>query len=455
MAARITLASTLVSLVVAVAAGVFGYEAVIVHLEDRIEDELTGRRQQILHVLAGLANPADIGAHRERFDDILIGHDGLHLALQDVAGSSLLLVSSQTAARSVAVLGEEPDGESILSWRDPAERWSALRNTYRFPSGQQVRYYLSTTRMHDDVLIGHYLGAIALGLPLILVLVAVGAWAVARTGLAPLHRFNHLAASTGASSLHLRLSAADLPEELSELAREFNGMLDRIDQGYGRLLEFSGDLAHEMRTPIATLMGRSQVALSQSRSTQELREVLEGNIEELERLSGLTSDILFMARAEDGATALQREPVPLHEEARRVAEFLALPAEEKGISISVAGAATVAADKLLVERAVTNLLSNAVRHATPGTAIRVCVERRSGEARLAVTNSGEGIPAEHLPRLFDRFYRVDTARARSDGGTGLGLAIVKSIMQAHGGSVEVESAPGTQTTFRLRFPCPE
>ncbi|MBI5279343.1 MAG: hypothetical protein HY854_23125 [Burkholderiales bacterium] len=179
--------------------------------------------------------------------------------------------------------------------------------------------------------------------------------------------------------------------------------------------------------------------------------MLEGNVEEMERLSRLIGDILFMAKAEEGATPIEPEQVSLSAEARRVVDYLCVLAEEKNVSMELQGSAMVHADRLLVERAITNLLSNAVRHATPGSRILVSVSSE-GAPRLAVSNLGEGIGAEHLPRLFDRFYRVDPGRARNDGGTGLGLAIVRTIMRAHGGDVTVETQPGGPTTFTLRFP---
>jgi two-component system heavy metal sensor histidine kinase CusS len=229
-------------------------------------------------------------------------------------------------------------------------------------------------------------------------------------------------------------------------------MLERIDDGYRRLQDFSGDLAHELRTPLATLLGRTQVALSQTRTVAELREVLEGNIEELERLSRLTSDMLFIASAEHDSAPLQMEAVDLPKEARRVADFLGLIAEEKDVQLQVSGTAPpVAADHLLIQRAITNLVSNAIRHAIAGSTVALEVASNGDRAAVKVTNQGEGIAPADQERIFDRFYRVDSGRARLKGGTGLGLAIVKSIATAHGGGVTVQSASG-RTSFTLTFP---
>jgi two-component system heavy metal sensor histidine kinase CusS len=452
LAARVALASALVSLAVACAGGVFGYWALVEHLDERAAVELAGRREQVAHVLGELRSPQDVAALEHRFNDMLVGHAGLHLALADGRSDQLLAAFTETAWQSVEVLSRFADGEAMHEWHLAGERLAALRGLASLGTGQPVRYYLSMSRAADDEVVRHYLQAMLLGVPLLLLVVAGGSWAVARTGIAPLRRFDELAASIGLRSLDQRLGASGLPAELAELAREFNGMLDRIDEGYRRLQAFSGDLAHELRTPVATLLGRSQVALSQSRSSAELREVLEGNIEELERLSRLIADMLFVARAEHGERLVDPHPLHLGHEARRVAEFLALAAEERDVRIEVEGAASATADRLLVERAITNLLTNALRHAAPHSVIRVSLREASpGMAELDVTNEGEGIAPQHLARIFDRFYRIDSGRARGGGGTGLGLAIVRTIMQAHGGSVSVRSDVAGPTTFTLRF----
>jgi two-component system heavy metal sensor histidine kinase CusS len=203
---------------------------------------------------------------------------------------------------------------------------------------------------------------------------------------------------------------------------------------------------------VATLLGRTQVALSQTRTADQLREVLEGNVEELERLAALIADMLFIARADHNGAPIQAEPIDLAGEARRVAEYMSVMADEKGVSVQVIGEAPpAAADRLLVQRAITNLVSNAIRHALDHSTVTIEVGTAGPAATLSVTNRGEGIAAAHLERIFDRFYRVDAGRARREGGTGLGLAIVRSIAAAHRGRVEVQSQDGL-TTFKLLLP---
>lgn len=206
-----------------------------------------------------------------------------------------------------------------------------------------------------------------------------------------------------------------------------------------------------MRTPIGILLGRTQVALSQPRTQEELLQLLEGNVEELQRLSRLITDMLFLAQAEDATTSVERAVVDLAAEAKKVADYIALLSEERSIDIVVEGSGEVLADKGLVQRAITNLLSNAVRYGESGTTIRVSVESSDTSTALSVTNHGAPIPANQIGRLFDRFYRGDAARSRDCGGTGLGLAIVKAIMSLHQGSVLAESLANGETRFTLVF----
>jgi two-component system heavy metal sensor histidine kinase CusS len=454
VALRIALASALFGLVVAVGSIGVGYWALSRQLDDRSAEEISGRRELLEHILAGLSSAQAVEQSKSRFSELFYGHDDLHLALAEPEGGEVLARFSDVAVEALTVMSHAaapPD--AMHNWTTPAGvRFSGIHGTASLSDGHRVRFYLSVDRHRDAVLLAGFVKATLLALPLLLLTVALGAGLIARTGLAPLRGFNRLAASTGARSLNQRLEAASLPPELADLATEFNGMLDRIDHGYRRLEDFAGDLAHEMRTPVATLLGRTQVALSQTRSAVELREVLEGNVEELERLARLISDMLFIARAEHDAIALQPEPVELAKEAQRVADYLSLVAEERGLRLEVTGnAPALRADRLLVQRAITNLVSNGLRHARERSTVVIGIVPAAAGATLSVTNQGDTIPPEHLDRIFARFYRADTGRSRMAGGAGLGLAIVRSIAHAHGGEVGVRSEAGV-TTFTLSLP---
>lgn len=454
LALRIALASALFGLVVTGGAIVGSIWSLSRQLDERSADEIRGRRELLAHILSKVPSLDAIGPRDDRFADLFFGHDDLHLALVDPDTGRLLTAFSDVATRSVTALGYAAErNDSTHAWVTvDGARFSGTHGMARVANGQQLRFYLSVDRRQDARLLAGFIKATLVALPLLLLLVALGAGLIARTGLAPLRRFKRMAASIGTTSLDQRVSASGLPAELADLAAEFNGMLQRVDQGYRQLQDFSGDLAHEMRTPVATLLGRTQVALSQTRNAAELREVLEGNVGELDRLSALISDMLFIARAEHNVDPLQAEPLDLAQEAQRVVDFLSLVADERSLKLRVEGGAPPAlADRLLIQRAITNLVSNAIRHAFEHSTVVVDIAADSGLATVAVTNEGEDIASSNLERLFDRFYRVDPARSRRDGGSGLGLAIVRSIATAHQGTVAVSSRSG-RTTFTLSFP---
>mgnify|MGYP001618968321 FL=1 len=243
-----------------------------------------------------------------------------------------------------------------------------------------------------------------------------------------------------------------MPQELSELAHGINFMLHRLDSGIQQLSQFSDDLAHELRSPITNLMGKAQVTLSRERPAEEYKAVLGSCTEELGRVTRIVSDMLFLAQVSHPAALVPFETITLEDEALKVIDLFSLSAEEKRISLSVAGNGKTIGDRLMIQRAISNLLSNAIRHCPAGQSISIVIENHADQVSLLVGNPGAGIEPQHLSHLFDRFYRVDTSRSRAEGGTGLGLAIVRSIMSLHQGTADVQSMPGSMTVFRLNFP---
>jgi len=456
MALRMALATALFGLVLIVIGLAVGYLSLSQQLDARAAAEMNGRRELVEHLIGEASTIQGLQASRQRLNDVLIGHDDLRLELANGRTGELIGSYSGPSAEAAPAPGAlAPSSGSAHAHASGRSRVEAMQATVALGDGTPVRYYMSIDRHEDAKLLGGFVRASALTIPILLLVVALGAWAIARMALAPLLRFRRLAAAIGEKSLDQRVSASDLPAELAELAREFNAMLERIDRGYRRLQEFSADLAHELRTPIATLMGRDQVALSHDRTVAQLRDVLEGDIEELERLSSLIADMLFIAQAEHGPAGLKLESVDLAAEARRVGDYLSLAGEEKGVTVQVHGHADIAAERLLVQRAITNLMSNAIRHARADSVVRVDVATAPEGTRLQVANVGPGIAPEHLDRIFDRFYREDASRTRHSGGTGLGLAIVRSIMEAHRGSATAASDAASGTTvFTLFFPKP-
>ena len=454
LAMRIAMASVLFGVVVAAGTVAVGLWNLSKQLDERAVNEMQGRRELLVHVLATIPSLAAMAASKERFADLFFGHDDLHLALLETKTRQVVATFSDVATQSVIGLGHANAAPDVMhEWVTPkGTRYSGWHSTVALADGSEVEFFLSIDRHQDATLLAGFVKTTLLALPLLLALVAVGAGLVAKTGLAPVRRFNKLAASIGTKSLSTRVAVSGLPSELADMATEFNGMLKRIDEGYRQLEDFAGDLAHEMRTPVATMLGRTQVALSRSRTAEEFREVMEGNVDELERLSALINDMLFIARADHDADPIQSAPVDLMAEARRVADYLSLIADEKDVQIQVLGGApAIAADRLLVQRAITNLVTNAIRHSdAPGTVI-IKIASAGSQVSLEVANDGHTIAPEHLERIFDRFFRADPARSRDAGGSGLGLAIVRSIARAHQGEVAARSADG-HTSFVLQLP---
>ncbi len=280
----------------------------------------------------------------------------------------------------------------------------------------------------------------------------VGAF-VTRKGLRPLQDMARATGHIPANQLHKRIMADGWPKELAALAKSFDGMLDRLEDSFTRLSQFSADLAHELRTPINNLRGEAGVALSQSRTPGEYRRTLESGLEEYARLTRLIDNLLFLARADGGVTNVARTRCDARQAVETVREFYDALAEDRGVAVRCEGAGTVNAEPVLFRQAVSNLLSNALNSTPRSGQVLVRVgQNPGGGLAVRVSDTGCGISPEHLPRIFDRLYRVDGARSQHPDGAGLGLAIVKSIMSLHGGSVEVQSEVGKGTSFTLLFP---
>ena len=276
-------------------------------------------------------------------------------------------------------------------------------------------------------------------------------WAVSQRGLRPVRTLAARAAAIDVQHLHLRLDAAQQVSELRQLSDALNQMLARLEDGFGRLSRFSEDLAHEMRTPLNNLMGQTQLALQKNRTTEDYQALLASSQEEYERLARMIDNMLFLARAERPDAVLHREPIALHEAVAQLCDYFEGMAEERGIVLVNEADGTLAADPQLLRRALANLLANALRYSSADSLVRIASQQLGSCMDISVTNLGEPMAPEHLPRLFDRFYRCDPSRAQPGDSGGLGLAIVRSIMQLHGGAVRVESS-AAGTCFTLSFP---
>jgi two-component system heavy metal sensor histidine kinase CusS len=317
-------------------------------------------------------------------------------------------------------------------------------------SGRTYTIQVAQDRSSDEQLERRF------GVLLIIVLLgSIGASAliaitVARRGLRPLGEMARWLERISPTHLNERVAPAGWPRELQPLAIGFDGMLARLEDSFARLSQFSADLAHELRTPIANILGEAQVTLTRGRSPEQYREVIESAVAECERLSGIVDNLLFVARVDAARESVEREKFDGLIAVEKIAAFYRTIAEDRHITIDCTGQGEIYGDPVLFSRAVSNLVDNALRFTPDGGVVQISIAARAAHAEVAVSDNGCGVAPEHLPRVFDRFYRADSSR--SSDGAGLGLALVKSIVDLHGGSAGMESEVGRGTTVTLIFP---
>ena len=267
-------------------------------------------------------------------------------------------------------------------------------------------------------------------------------WFATWRGLRPVQKMAKVAEGISAQHLSERLEVEHTPTELKSLAIAFNDMLDRLESALEKLSDFSSDLAHEIRTPINNLMTQTQVCLARKRDTSTYQEVLFSNLEELERLARMVSDMLFLAKAEHGLKLQNLQNIDLVKEVTALFDFYDALAAEKNMTLQQTGSGNVKGDPAMLRRALSNLLSNAVKYGNKNSTIRIKLQQNLDNTIFSIENEGPEISPEQLSRLFDRFYRTDASRQRTEEGTGLGLAITKSILDMLGATIQAESLNG-------------
>ena len=455
---RLSLMFAAVSAAMLVGVGIYLYQALDRENMQHYVKELVVKLSVVRHVLSEARSPDEVVAESHRFAEALVGHGPLHLTL--IGADGRVLFASNTFRVPAELLTEPVPPDEVPSitrlWEEaPGEAYLTVAALGRLGGDPKPPVLISLAVGVGDhhLLVSRYRTNTIFAVSAGILLAALLGWLVASRSLRPVRQIAVSAANITASELGRRLDERSAPTELAQLVSAFNGMLARLEQSFRHLEDFSSDLAHELRTPINNLMGQAQVALSRARTPEQYRELLASSLEEYGRLSRMISDMLFLAKADQRQLPFNREKVDVRPEIEKVLEFYEALLEDRGIQVSLRGEATVSADRILLQRAITNLLSNAVRHTQRGDSIGIGMAQDSdGAVSVEVCNPGPGIAPEHLPRIFDRFYRIDRARTLSQESSGLGLAIVKSIMRLHGGEVSVSSGPGGVTRFFLVFP---
>ncbi|PRD14491.1 heavy metal sensor histidine kinase [Pantoea coffeiphila] len=278
----------------------------------------------------------------------------------------------------------------------------------------------------------------------VIMVALLGYW-ISRAGMKPIKALSAQSHQLVPGKQKQRLCIDSLPEELHALAEAFNGVLVRQEKAWEQLESFNADVAHELKTPLTNLIGQTQLALSRDRSVEQLQNMLGSNLEELERMSSIINDMLFLSHAQTGKFAAQMAQVSLRNESQKAAEYLEPSLTERHLSVRINGDATAYVDRRLFTRSLANLLSNGSRYAREGSTIDINIVQSDRFISVSVLNEGAEIESYHLERLFERFYRVDGSRTQSSSNHGLGLSIVKAIAQVHGGDVFVNSRDGVNT----------
>lgn len=447
LTARISALFSLCAALVLIALGWSVVRSVETHFLEMDRAEIEGKLTLVRTLLERARTPTELQAVPQLLDDALVGHHGLSVTLLAADGS--VWFSSGHGGHLPEHL---PHTEDLALWKQHGQSYRT-RSAPIVPGvsgAAALRVVITLDISHHRVFMDDFLRMLLLATALAAFTTAALGWLATHMGLRPLRRISELVARLSASSLHERLPESRVSGEIQQLTQAFNAMLTRLENSFRRLSEFSSDIAHELRTPVSNLMTQTQVILSRPRSVEEYRESLQSAAEEYEHLARMISDMLFLAQADNQLIAPRCEPVDLAGEARALAEFHGIVAEEKGVQINVVGMANVAGDRTMLRRALSNLLSNAIRHCPDGGMVNIQLSDSPQGVTVIIDNPGE-IPVENLPRLFERFYTGDAARRPGGEGVGLGLAIVRSIVEIHHGEIAATNTNG-RICFVLHLP---
>lgn len=446
---RLTLLFVATSSAVLVALGTVIGKAVEAHFEELDLADIDSRLEIARHTISRVHTPAEVEAVPRQLGDAFTGHHGLSVAVLAPGNRPLFTTDGADFLKELIAARPKGSGEA----RSRPLVWESGESAYRgvvmsvpsdFDPASPFTVAVAMDISHHREFMTSFRKTLWFFVAFAILLTSFLGWFAARRGLAPVRNIAQVAKGISATRLGDRLPQESVPAELVDLATSFNGMLERLEDSFRRLSDFSSDLAHELRTPVSNLMTQTHVALSRSRSAEEYREILYSNLEEYDRLARMIADMLFLAKADHGLIVPNRENIELATEVDELIGFYEALADEQGVRVSRVGVGSISGDRLMIRRAISNLLSNAIRHTPRGGAIKVEVRKLENDGiRVAVENPGVAIAPEHLPRLFDRFYRVDSCRQRGGEGAGLGLAITKSIVEAHGGTIAVSAENDT------------
>jgi two-component system heavy metal sensor histidine kinase CusS len=448
---RLSFAFTIVAILVLSMAGGLLYHSLSSQLRQRDDSEISVKLDEFLSAARRYGSAEAIGSNSDVFREELLTHPAISFAILDGQGR-VLADSARRDQRLRSIGPDNPAEREPYSCSPPSVGPSrCIFGDATLPSGESVRVLLAHEATTRDSVLREYQGDVWLVLLGGSALMGLLGYTIAKRGLAPVKTIGQRISRIEAHNLGERLDLGGSPVELHDIAVPVNRMLDRLQRAFARLSQFSSDLAHDMRTPLANMISASEITLSRQRSTEEYEALIDSNIEECQRLQRMIETMLFLARADHSKEPLRLGVLDCHEEFARLTSYFEGVAENKGVYFAIDGAIQVRADPSMLRRAVSNLVSNALQHADAESEIALRAYRSGEYVAVEVTNNGRTIPPEHIGKIFDRFYRINSARQGSAKNMGLGLAIVRSIMELHRGRVDVVSRAGL-TTFTLYFP---
>lgn len=453
LTARLSLLFAAAAAGVLLVAGLLFERAADNHFLEHDREELYGKMELMRDLLRTTTSRDALAALPLRLHDAISGHPGIVVLVAEGDGSVLFSIGNAEVVQHLRA-GAEIGEPGPVTWPNADSTYSIVANRLALgiPGSQPARVAIAFDVTDDQQFVTVFREFLWFGMAQAALAMGFLGWVAVRAGLAPLQKMSMTMATVSAQRLDTPLSTADVPHELQELAAAFNRMLTRLSDSFRRLSEFSSDIAHELRTPVNNLVLQTGVTLSRERDNAEYRAILQSNLEEFERLSRMISDMLFLAKADNRLVVLNREPVDLRAEVTRLFEFYDALAGERGVRLVQSGTAEACGDRLMIQRALSNLLSNAIRFTPEEMDITVKLGEDKDWVTVAVANPGPDIPAETVPRLFDRLYRIDPSRREGHpDNIGLGLAITKSIVEMHGGTISAESDNG-RTCFTITIP---
>ena len=446
LTARLTALYTLVSATVLLGLGWLTATSLSAHF-DELDQFTLHDKLQLIKELNGTS--ASLPEFTARLHDVMSNHHGL---IVNVHSDGQVIFSS--ANLHSAVHGSPATATPATTAALAPAHWQSAQVTLPSPApgGGTLTVQATMDPVHHTHFMAEFQRILFAYVALATLVSGLLGWLAARNGLSPLRAMKARAQAVSAHKLDERMPVDAVPVELADLAQSLNDMLVRLQADFERLSAFSSDLAHELRTPISNLLTETQVTLSQHRSVDDYRNALASNSEEFQRLARMVSDMLFLAKTENGLALPHTETIALDAEVAALYDFYEALAADRQLQMDMEGSAQIQGDRLMVRRALSNLLSNAIRHSPEHGRVQTSIRSTPHGTEVCVSNEGEAISPDALPRLFDRFYRADAARRHpASDGAGLGLAITRAIMQAHAGNVTATSEGGTNR-FVLMFP---